>query len=89
MKTKAETMREIVERRYYHRIAQTKVAAIKFVRKVVDGKVRARAEKGCSTCRVMLKKKYNEFYVVSRLRDMGFKARTNCRNGKTELVIEW
>ena len=82
-------MREIVERRYYHRIAQTKVAAIKFVRKVVDGKIRARAEKGYSTYTTILKKKYNEFYVVSRLRDLGFKARVNCKNGKSELVIGW
>lgn len=89
MKTKAETMRNITDKTNYHKIAKVKVAAIKFARKLVDSKVRARAEKGCCTCRVMLKKKYNEFYVVSRLRDMGFKARTNCRNGKTELVIEW
>lgn len=86
---KAEKMREIVENKGHDKVAKNKLTTLKYIRKLVNNKIKARAKKGHSIYRTILKNKYNEFYVVSRLRDMGFKTRINCKNGKAELVIEW
>lgn len=85
----AEKTRKITNDYYAERAKAREERSKKFVSKLVNGKIKDRASKGYSFCKVKLKKGCSRFVVRDELRERGFSV-----SGKTTLFgvkfnIQW
>ena len=87
--TKAEKMREVMEKA----MEEKRLACVdknrKYANRIVNGKCHKRATKGYNNCEVKVSRWYSPTLVIEAIEKMGFEVKRNSKNGKAILVFKW
>lgn len=87
--TKAERLREVMEKRNEEKRFAYAEENRKYANRIVSKKCYKRASQGYNHCEVKIKKKYSPALVIEAIEKMGFEAKRSSKNGKTILMIKW
>ena len=87
--TKAEILREIMEKRNEEKRLACVEKNRKYANRIVSEKCRKRATKGYNNCEVKVSRWYSPTLVVEAIEKMGFEVKRNSKNGRAVLIIKW
>jgi hypothetical protein len=87
--TNAERMRKITDEVVKSERAKYVAKNVKYANKIVNRKVRNKAESGRGSCAVKVSRRYSPSLVVDAISDMGFNVIRNSKNGRAILTIKW
>lgn len=87
--TQAERMRKITNEVVESERAKYVAKNVKYANKIVNRKVRSRAEIGRGSCAVKVNRRYSPSLVVDAISDMGFDVVRNSKKGRAVLTIKW